>query len=313
MKTSGQRSALVALAATVLAWASVPLILRHFALRHILDAWTVNGIRYFFTALFWLPMVIGTYQQVPAGRKVWKDALAPAGFHTVGQIAWGLAPYYNSAGVMNFVSRIGFLFTIIAGFWILKEERFLSRRPMFWVGSAGTVAGLVVMFAGGIDIGNTSAGGMTILILAALCWSFYAVNVRSRMQAYDARFGFGIVSLLVAPFLLALMFVFGDWRAALHIGALNWFLLALSGWVAIAMGHVLYYQALRALGPIVAEGALALIPFLTALLAHLVLGENLRASQWIGGTLLVVSSLVLLHARLKPNQAPGATENLPSG
>lgn len=300
-----RKQAYAALGATILAWSTVPLILRHFSQNTALDAWTVNGVRYVFTVMFWLPFVLWSFRTDPAScRGVWKAGWLPALLHLVGQIGWGLAPYFNEAGVMNFVSRISFLCTLAVGFWLLHSERHLARRPLFWVGVVITVAGLIAMFEGGRNIGNTSAFGMSLLVWTSTCWAFYAVFVRKRMQAYPARLGFGVVSLMVMPGLLVLMFTLGDWTELGTIGALDWFLLAVSAWVGIALGHVLFYQAVRALGPIVSEGSLALIPFVTALLAGWLMGEHLGPLQWAGGILLVTASLFLLTTKRAAAEEP---------
>ncbi|HEY8241178.1 MAG TPA: DMT family transporter, partial [Kiritimatiellia bacterium] len=173
----------------------------------------------------------------------------------------------------------------------------LARRPLFWLGAAGSIVGLVAMFEGGRRVGNTSVAGIMILVWTSICWGLYAVNVRRTMNAYPARLGFGVISVLVAPGLVLLMFAVGDWRQALEVGPRIWLLLALSAWVGIAMGHVLFYQALRALGPVVAEGGLSLIPFVTAILAGLLLHEQLVRMQWIGGTVMVLAALILLESR----------------
>lgn len=291
-------SSLLALAATIAAWASVPLVLKYFATHTRLDGWTVNGLRYLFTSIFWLPFVVRMAKGDPAACKgVVRAAWVPALLHMVGQASWGLAPYFNDASVMNFVSRISFLLTLVAGFWLLREERALSRSPLFWIGVAGSIVGLLAMFEGGLHTGNTSLPGMLLILGASTCWAFYAVFVRKRMQDYPARLGFGVVSLLVVPGLTALMFTFGDWRAAQDLTVQQWILLAVSGWIGISMGHVLYYHAVRTLGPIVSEGSLAMIPFVTAMLGGMLLGEHLLPSQWTGGTLLVAASLCLLAAK----------------
>jgi|APTNR8051073442_1049403.scaffolds.fasta_scaffold00053_106 drug/metabolite transporter (DMT)-like permease len=287
-------SALASLGAVIVIWAAAPIVLKYFA--GVLDAWTVNGLRYFFTALFWLPVV---YRQRALVRDpaLWRAAALPAFCHLLGQAGWGLAPYYNDASVMNFVSRLGFLFTALAGFLLLRSERALVRRPMFWVGAAGSIAGLIAMFRGGTHTGGTSPLGMGILVWTSACWSLYAVNVRLRMARYPARLAFGVVSLMVVPGMLVLMFSLGDWRAATELSGVQWMLLIGSAWLGIALGHVLYYQSVHALGPILSEGSLAVIPFLTALLAHLILGEHMILAQWIGGSLLVLATLFLLSAR----------------
>src|SRR5512137_376704 len=133
--------ALAALGTAILFWSSVPLLLKFFT--HRLDAWTVNGLRYTFAALFWLPFVLRHRRAAPPGRNIWKDAIPPAACHAVGQLLFGLTPYFNDATVINFVSRSSFLFVTLFGFMMLREERPLARDPIFWTGVAGTLTGLV--------------------------------------------------------------------------------------------------------------------------------------------------------------------------
>ena len=299
---TGWRRASLALLLTIFFWSAAPLVLKYFT--GVMDAWTVNGMRYVFTALFWLPVVLRRYREVPAGRNIWRDAWVPALCHMLGQAGWGLAPYFNDASVMNFVSRISFLLTVVIGFWLLRDERQLARRPLFWIGLVATVCGLAFMLAGGRGTGGTSLAGMAILIWTSVCWSFYAVQVRKRMTGYPTTLAFGVVSLLVAPGLTLAMFTLGDWRALGTLSSAQWTLLAVSAWFGIALGHVLYYQAVYSIGPVIAEGSLALVPFMTAVLAHLILGERMQAAQWVGGTLLVAATLALLLARYRPRETP---------
>lgn len=293
--TPSRAGGLLALLGVILAWALTPLILKYFA--GIMDAWTVNGMRYILTALFWLPWVIRRLPSLPERRGIWRDAMGPALFHMLGQAGWGLAPYFNDASVMNFVSRLSFLLTVAAGLWLLREERVLARRPSFWTGVVATVLGLAALFGGGLRTGGTSPAGMGILVWTSCCWCGYAILVRRRMRRYPIRVAFGVVSLLVAPGLAAAMFALGDWRALAALSLPQWTLLAASAWIAIALGHVMYYRSLQSLGPVITEGALALVPFVTAVAARFTLGEHMNAAQWLGGALLVSATYFLLRAR----------------
>lgn len=301
------RGAYLAMGLTIFFWATAPLVLKYFT--GVMDAWTVNGLRYIFTALFWLPVVFARWREIPPGRNIFRDAWVPACCHMLGQAGWGLAPYYNDASVMNFVSRAAFLLTIVAGFWLLQGERHLARRPLFWVGVAATVAGLLAMFGGGLHANNTSAAGMGLLLWTSACWSLYSVQVRKRMGGYPAALAFGVVSLLAVPGLTAAMFALGDWRAMFTLSTGQWSALALSAWLGIALGHVLFYHCIRALGPVLAEGALSLIPFVTFLAAHLAFGEELTRAQWTGGVLLVSAVFCLLGARVRPRTTQAGVEH----
>lgn len=301
MNRNGTLMAVLSLATAIFFWSSVPLLLKFFS--HRLDAWTVNGLRYTFAALFWLPYVLRHVHEVPPGRNIWKDALPPAIIHLVGQMLFGLTPYFNDATVINFVSRSSFLFTTLLGFSLLREERPLARRPLFWVGFGGTAAGLIALYIGGLGTTSTSAAGMILLIVTASCWGFYSVLVRKFMHGYSPRVSFGVISLYAAPGLIALMFGVGDWHPVLSLSLRMWVLIWISAIAGIALGHVLFYRAIHTLGPIASEGSLLFIPFATAILAYGALGERMGSLQWIGGLVLVASCLFLVVAKAQTHRA----------
>ncbi|HSA19568.1 MAG TPA: DMT family transporter [Kiritimatiellia bacterium] len=289
--------ALMALGAAILFWSCVPLLLKYFTRE--LDAWTVNGLRYTFALLFWLPYVLQHRRELPARSRIWRDAIPPAAIHVVGQVLFGLCPYFNDATVINFVSRAAFLFTTLTGFILLREERAVGRQPLFWIGMAATIAGLVAMYVGGIGTPSTSAFGMLLLLATAAFWGFYSVLVRKFMRPYSIRLSFSVISLYAAPGLLALMFALGDWRKMLTLGPGFWAMIWLSAVLGIALGHTLFYRAIHTIGPVASEGSLLLIPFVTAVLAHFLLDERLGRLQWIGGVILVGGCFVLLRANLR--------------
>ena len=288
--------ALLAMGLSVLFWSLGPLLLKYFT--HVLDTWTVNGMRYLFAVCFWLPYLFQRRYETPPGRNIWLDVLPPTLAHIVGQVLFGIAPYFNDATIINFVTRVSFLFTTLFGFSLLRDERPLARSPWFWTGFAFTAGGLGVMYIGGRGSSSSSTAGMLILLGAAACWGLYSVLVRRFLRGYSARLSFGIISLYAAPFLLGLMFLLGDWRALFHLTLLQWFLLWLSAVAGIALGHTFFYQAIHALGPVTSEGGLLFIPFLTAALASVFLGERMSHLQWTGGLILISGSIFLLAAKM---------------
>lgn len=288
--------ALFSLGVPVLFWSILPVLLKYFT--RTFDSWTVNGARYLFALLFWLPHVIMHRRDKLPGRNIWKDAFPPAFVHLVGQVLFAMTPYYNDATVINFVSRSGFVFATAFGFALLKEERVLARSRLFWSGFAGTLAGLWIMYVGGVGTPTTSLAGMLLLIGAAACWGLYSVLIRKFMHGYSVRQSYGVISLYAGPGVIALMFVFGDWRALTGATATQWSLIALSGIMGLALGHVFFFRAIHRIGPIISEGSLLLLPFLTALLAFFTLHERMSRAEWIGGMILVASCAALLFSRL---------------
>ncbi len=286
--------AYLALFCSILFWAVLPLILKHLAGR--LDAWTVNAARYFFALLFWMPHVL-RHRNETFMRNMWRNAVPPAAVHWLGQILFALTPYYNDATIINFVGRTSFLFATLFGFLILPAERPLARAAEFWLGFAGTFAGLSLMYFGAGHSANTSALGMTLLLGAAVCWGLYSVLVRRCMHAFPIRLSYGVISLYAGPAVILVGVMFGRTDALARLPVLDWLLIAGSAVTGLALGHVFFFRAIHTLGPIRAEGSLTLIPFITAVMAVPLLGERLAPVQWVGGVLLIGGCLILLFSR----------------
>jgi len=285
------------LLAAICCFASIPVFLKHFT--GLLDAWTVNGIRYAVATCFWLPVVLRTHRRTEPGANVWRDALVPAAVNTVMQIGWAMAPYHNDAVVIGFVIRCSFLFSVLFGCLLLPAERGVVRHRLFWVGAIGIAAGLITMYVGGLETGRTTLFGIGIIVGTAALWGLYGVLVRQRMARYGARLSFGVISLYTAVVLGVLTFAVGDWRAAGTVTPGDWGLLVVSALSGIAFSHVLLYRAIHVLGPVATEGGLAVLPFATALAAVLFLHEKLAVLQWFGGILLAGSCACLILTRYR--------------
>lgn len=290
-------TALAAMLTALFFWAIIPLFLEHFT--HLLDPWTVNGARYFFTAAFWLPFVIHALRRLgPTDRRaVWKAALAPAAAHIVCQICYGFAPYYNNATMLNFGCRLSIPFTTLFGFWLLKSERPLMHSPLFWTGLLCAVGGFLLMFKNGFGTDGTSPMGMALLMGFSITWGIYVVLVRRNLSNIPPHLSYGLISLLASPPLLVLLFTLGDWHALLSLPAAQWGWLFLSAILGLALSHALFYRAILVMGPIASEGGMLLIPFQTAILAYFILGERLSATQWAAGAVLILGCALLLRAR----------------
>lgn len=291
----------------------IPIFLKHFA--QFLDPWTVNGVRYSAGALFWLPFLLvldrrsGATSGAATGRSIWRDAIVPSIVNVIGQAAFGIGPYFVPASTMGFVLRLSFLFTIVFGFAVIAEERLLTRRPAFWVGTAFSLAGVATMFVEELRGGIGSVQGLMIIMVTAVAWGAYSVSVRHYMARYSARQSFGVISLYSSAALVVLMLLFGRIESLADIGAGMWGSLMLSALIGIAFGHVLYYRGIHELGPVVASGMSLVTPFVTYVAAAILLDERLSGVQWLGGLLVVIGGGLLVLARaqiegLAPRPSP---------
>ncbi len=294
--------------AAIACFSCIPVFLRH--LRHYLDAWTVNAVRYGTAALFWLPTVVllgrrfrsrgGAETPLPR-RSVWLAAIVPSAVNLLGQVGWALCPYYVNATTIGFVIRTSFLFTAVLGLLFIPSERGLARRPLFGIGLAATIAGVLLMYVqkltGARPTTGAEAVGLVIILATALFWAAYAVSVRRCLGGYPLRLAFGVVSLYTTAGLLVLMLLLGSYHELGRLAAREWALLVGSGLIGIAFGHVLYHRGIHGVGPIVASGIMMLGPFLTYALAAVVLGEAMTLLQFGGGLAVVAGGLALIKAQ----------------
>lgn len=299
------------LAGSIIGFGLIPIFLRYFS--DTLDAWTVNGIRYSFGALFWLPFLLlldrspappSTSSGLAKRRNVWLDAIVPSIANTISQALFALGPYYVSASSLGFVMRLAFLFTIVFGFIVLAEERLLAKKASFWLGVALSFLGVLVMYYESF-VGEGMSIGLLFVLGAAVAMGCYTVSVRYYMSTYSARESFSVISLYTSILLVSLMFCAGDYGRLSEISLECWGLLVVSALIGIAFGHVLLYQAIQYFGPVVASGVQLITPFVTYLAASICLGERMTLLEWTGGIILVISGALLVIARLQiSSQAP---------
>ena len=273
------------------------------------DPWTVNAIRYSIAALLWLPfvLVLGRKRAArpgqPAAGSVWRAALVPAGVNLIGQVGWGVSPYFVEAPTIGFVIRTSFLFTVLFGFLMIPDERRLAGKSTFLAGAAVCLGGVAIMFLEGLlGAAQSPLVGLTIVVATAMFWGAYAVSVRLCMGGYPSRVAFGVVSLYTAGALVVLAtvmraFVPGRYPDLTEICGGAWAVMIVSGFIGIAFGHILYYRGIHRLGAVVSSGIMLGTPFVTLATAYAVLGETMTGAQLAGGLAVVAGGVLLLKAK----------------
>ncbi len=295
-------AALPAALAAVVCYGATPVFLRMFI--HDLDSWTVNGVRYTVGALIWLPFVVALLRDKQSDSHirprsgVWRAALIPTAINLVGQTGWAVTPYYLEASVIGFAYKLHFLFTIIFGFILIREERPVVRNPWFIAGSVVCVGGVAAMFLRDIRLDSAQPMiGMTILLGTTVLFGAYAVAVRRCMAGFPARLSFGVISLYTASGLIVLMFTFGNYGDLANVPSSKLALVSLSAVTGIAFAHVLYYRAIQGMGAIVSTGLQMATPFVTLLGAMLILSERMTFTQGTGGLMVVAGGVMLVVAQ----------------
>ncbi|MDD3468885.1 MAG: DMT family transporter [Thermoguttaceae bacterium] len=276
------------------------------------DPWTLNGLRYGISALFWLPFLLPfrrkyMYADVPepdgtvVHRSLWRDALLPAGVNSVSQAAYGLSFLYISASTVGFSLRLSIIPTIFFGYLFLREERQLLKTVGFWGGTLLSFVGLIGIFqdemihVGSSDNDWLHGGGA--LALTMVFWGAYSVAVQKKTKIYSSFQSFAVISLYTAIVLVIGALIFGDLDSLSLISAKCWREITISALIGIALGHVLYYYAIAALGSIVASSILLLSPIVTKSLAMFFLGEPIGWRSCLGGSVLILGGFAIMWAQ----------------
>jgi drug/metabolite transporter (DMT)-like permease len=241
---------------------------------------------------------------MPAG--IWRASLVPSIFNTLGQLLFGLAPYYVDPGLMTFSLRLQIVFVTVGAALLFPAERRIVRTPMFLAGLAivflGTM-GTIAFKPGGLG-GGTSIG-IIMSVGSGLLYACYSLAVRHYMQGMNPLVAFAAISQYTAIGLLIPMFIYGRDHGmhALDLSASLFALLVLSSLIGIGLGHTFYYISIARLGVAVSAGVIQLQPFLVAAASFFMFNERLTIAQWSSGAAAVLGAGIILSAQHRMSRA----------
>ena len=230
---------------------------------------------------------------------------------------WTLSVALNGAAVATVLVYCSAAFTVVLGWWLLKESLGWAK----WLAVAASLLGCA--FVSGAF--NPSGAALTLPglltgVLAGLSYAAYSLMGRSASRralnpwtTLLYTFAFAAVFLLAAN-LLPLNFLPGK---AAQPADLFWLRSAWVGWGVLFMlaaiptvaGFGLYNVSLSYLPSGVANLVVTLEPAFTAVTAYLFLGERLSLVQ-IGGGLLILGGVVFLRLYERWQSARAASRAL---
>lgn len=193
--------------------------------------------------------------------------------------------------------------------WLLGREKRLS--PLFFLGFAIAMAGVVMVSLNGIQAFHFRPLGDLMALTAMLSWSTYSVLVSKsvekgypqtlvirRMFFWTLVYMLPLVALGVTPSGRTLLdgsfAVTLDWSVNVRrfSSSLNHVNLAFLGFLASAACFVAWNKACAAVGIVRCTVALYLLPAITVLFAFTFLGERLTAVSACGAVLALVGVVV---------------------
>lgn len=180
------------------------------------------------------------------------------------------------------------IFMALLGWVVLKER-------LSWVQIGGiltAVLGVLLVVSKGnlssISIGNFGTPGDFLILISALNWAVFSTFSRrgllkfpaTRMMFFVMAFGWLFVSIL--------FFVEGGLGLVANLSQKGWSAILFLGILCSGVAYIFWYDALQVL-PVAQTGAFVYIePFVTIVVAALVLGEEIIAAALIGGAAILL-------------------------
>jgi drug/metabolite transporter (DMT)-like permease len=199
------------------------------------------------------------------------------------QLTFNYAVEYTNAGnvalILASAPAFAALFATAA-----RHEHVRTRH----YGALGvSILGVAIVIQGGAGIAGVSLRGDLLAVGAAVTWAAYSVMLRPLFARYSAARVSALMIMLGAVMLLPFglpQLATQDWGS---IGGLSWSAWAYSAIFPLVVTNLLYFRSLRRIGASRATLYMYLQPFLGALFAALLLGEQVTAVQVVGGVVIV--------------------------
>jgi drug/metabolite transporter (DMT)-like permease len=215
---------------------------------------------------------------------------------------WTLSVSLNGAAVATVLAYCSTGFTVLLGWWLLREQLNWSRLLAVVLSLGGCV-----LVAGALDprVWNANLIGILTGVLAGLAYAVYSLMGRSASQRglnpwttllYTFIFGAAFLLLfnLLPASLIPGVTVVPEKLLWLGNAAAGWGILFLLAIGPTMIGFGLYNVSLGYLPSGIANLIVSMEPAFTAVIAYIFLGERLTGIQIVGG-LLILSAVVLLR------------------
>jgi len=277
-------------------WSLGPIFIKY--LTGYIDSWTQNLLRYSVACLFWLPFLLKAVKRGQIEPKLWRKAIVPAAANIAMQSLWAAGFYYVGAAFMALISKSSVIWITAFSLVFFADERGLVRSKRFWLGLAFSITGVIGVIYYKQDF--AASGTITGVIIAVVCafmWALYVLSARITFRDTDSRIGFSIISIYTVVGLFMFGIIFGRIEQCLKMGIWPWVSIVISAVTAIALGHVLYYAAMKRIGAMIPALVILAQPFTVFAISRVVFGESLSSLQLLFGLVLLAGSALAIYAQ----------------
>ena len=285
------------LLATVVLWA-LNLTVTRYILTHGFQPLAYATVRYGLAVAIFIAIVLVAEGTLRIARRDVPLAALAALLIFLNQLAFVYALDRTSASTIALILGATPAFAAVIGLALGLER--LSRR--FWVAAGVSFAGvgLVAVGSGGEVSGDRL--GILLGVATAATWAAYSVAVGPLMQRYSPS-RISVVALGLAWIGLALVGLPQTLDQDLDVGGKVWLLLVFATLGPLVLTTILWFRVIHRIGAARATLVANLQPFVAAVVALVLLSEELTLLQVLGGLLIAGG---ILTARRRGPTIPAA-------
>ena len=276
------------LLATLLIWALNVSVTRY-VLTHGFRPLAYASIRYALAALLAALFVLVLERSLAVhGRRAWALIGVAALFLLANQICFVYSLKLASATTVSLIMGTTPIFAALFASVVGLEK--LSGR--FWIATAASFGGVALVALGSGGALSSDLGGELLAVGLSASWAAYSVCLTPLMGRYSPYRISGLVLLpMTAVLLLVSIGALGDQNYG-ELPALDWLGLAYAVVGPLVLTNVLWFTAIRRVGPSRATLFANLQPFLAVVIAVLLLSESLSSLQVAGGVLIAAGIVI---------------------
>lgn len=181
----------------------------------------------------------------------WRDVATLLGLGIIGNGVYQLL-FVNGVARTRIADAALIVASAPAVIAVMSRLRGLERlRPRAMLGIALSILGVGIVIIGSTHLPQQEGSllGVTLVVIAVVCWSFFTVGLRhytlriTPVQINALTMLGGVIPLMfLTPFALQ----HTDWRA---IPALGWYAALYSSVISMGVAYLLWYRGVRSLGP----------------------------------------------------------------
>ena len=275
------------LLATVLLWA-LNFTVTKYVLEHGFRPLAYSSIRYGIAAALVSSVTFGRERALGVRRRDLGLLLVAAVIGIwLNQLAYVYSLRFTTASTVSLILGATPIFAAALA-WAIGLERLGGR---FWVAAAVSLAGVALIVVGNRGRVDADVAGDLLAIATAATWAAYSVVVSPLMRSYSAsRVSATVLAVGWVPLVLTGAPQLAD--QSFRLPALTWACLAYGVLGPLVLTNVLWFTALRRVGPSRATLFANTQPFFAALFAVLLLSETITVLQVVGGIAVGVGILL---------------------